>query len=221
LQGFCFVNNPAPPRCDFSGGCAAGLSCTVGAGGPKFGDYNGIACSNDSAFVAWAAATAPTGLPAVGGLNIFFAHVDVLPLFVSVCGRRPELCNYNPRLDSDKITIRCDRPDCRVIVPVPDICTKVLNCPGCGPGQLCTPEYSLSFEGLQSAWQVELVRPDGSGAPATIARRGAQTVVQFKPPKTDRLGVRGAKYFLLFRLARNGKVGADYPLTVKMSARMQ
>ena len=108
-----------------------------------------------------------------------------------------------------------------MIVPVPDICTKVLNCPGCGPGQLCTSDYSLSLTGLRDAWQVELVEPGGRGAPATISRRAGQTIVRFKPPKDDQLGVRGAKYFLVFRLARNGRVGADYPVTLKLSARMQ
>ena len=51
------------------------------------------------------------------------------------------------------------------------------------------------------------------------ARRPDHREVQ--APKEDQLGVRGAKYFLVFRLVRNGRVGADYAVTLKMSARMQ
>ncbi|MPR10490.1 PASTA domain-containing protein [Microvirga tunisiensis] len=62
-------------RCDFSpGGCPAGEMCQTGAGCPKYGDYNGIACAADFVFAAWASATAPLGVTAPGaGINIYVA----------------------------------------------------------------------------------------------------------------------------------------------------
>jgi hypothetical protein len=221
LGDLCFVNNTAPPRCDFSGGCAAGLSCTVGGGIAKYGDYNGIACSDSGAFLAWASATAPARLPPVAGLNIFFARVSTLSFVSTVCDRDPAICNFQPLIDKDKITIRCDLPDCRVIVPVPEICTKALNCPGCGPGPLCAPEYSLELDGLLDAWRVELLKEDGRNASAAILRNGRQTVVRFQPPKDDLLDGRAAKYFLMFRLGRSGKAGSEYVVKLKMNTRIR
>jgi hypothetical protein len=48
-------------------------TASVGGGEPKYGDYNGNACASSHAYFAWASATAPIGLPAVSGMNVFFA----------------------------------------------------------------------------------------------------------------------------------------------------
>jgi hypothetical protein len=60
-------------RCDFSnGGCPSGETCQTGGGCPKYGDYNGIACTADSVIAAWASATPPLGVTAPSpGINIF------------------------------------------------------------------------------------------------------------------------------------------------------
>lgn len=58
--------------CDFSStNCPSGESCQQGAGSPKYGDYNGIACTDDKVIAAWASATAPPGLPKPAGLAVF------------------------------------------------------------------------------------------------------------------------------------------------------
>ena len=61
--------------CDFSSGpaCPSGESCTTGVGGPKYGDYNGIACNADRVLLTWASATPPAGFPTVppAGINVF------------------------------------------------------------------------------------------------------------------------------------------------------
>lgn len=68
--------------CDFSdGGCPSGESCTTGGGQPKYGDYNGFACANNSVIAAWTSATAPPGLPVPAGLSLF---TRVIPLSVVV-----------------------------------------------------------------------------------------------------------------------------------------
>ena len=62
-------------RCDYSSGptCPSGESCRTGAGAPKYGDYNGIACGPDRVLATWASATAPFGFtgPPPTGIRVF------------------------------------------------------------------------------------------------------------------------------------------------------
>jgi hypothetical protein len=54
----------------------AGETCQLsGNGCPKYGDYNGNACIAGRIFNAWASATAPPGLPPVGGVTQFFSAI--------------------------------------------------------------------------------------------------------------------------------------------------
>jgi hypothetical protein len=43
---------------------------------PKYGDYNGNACTRDRTYVAWASATAPPGLTSPGSISVF---VEAIP----------------------------------------------------------------------------------------------------------------------------------------------
>ena len=74
------IGNPFPcgsgssrQRCDFNQGpaCPAGESCSTRGGCPKYGDYNGNACTAGRLFAAWASGTPP--VPFSGNINIFFA----------------------------------------------------------------------------------------------------------------------------------------------------
>ncbi len=57
--GFC---STAGTRCDFSDvNCPAGETCNAGGGGPKYGDYSGIACAAGRVYAAYASATPPGG----------------------------------------------------------------------------------------------------------------------------------------------------------------
>jgi hypothetical protein len=71
-------------RCDFSdcaggGGtgacqCAMGETCQTGRGFPKYGDYNGVACTGGRFYAAWASATSPAAItPASTDIDVFFA----------------------------------------------------------------------------------------------------------------------------------------------------
>ena len=72
--------NPTTPRCDYSSGaCPSGTACVHPAsdrGSGRYGDYVGIACANQSAYVAWASAKHPSDLPNTAGLNVYFARID-------------------------------------------------------------------------------------------------------------------------------------------------
>jgi hypothetical protein len=58
--------------------CPSSETCQRGNGGPKYGDYNGIACANNHVIAAWASATPPGGISAPSpGINIYAAVIDV------------------------------------------------------------------------------------------------------------------------------------------------
>jgi hypothetical protein len=77
LAGVC-VNGKGPSSlkpCDYSSGppCPKGESCITSDGGPKYGDYNGIACGPDRVLATWASATAPVGFTGSppAGITVF------------------------------------------------------------------------------------------------------------------------------------------------------
>jgi uncharacterized repeat protein (TIGR01451 family) len=83
IDGFGRCLNPTAASgqesCDFDmtacplspGGLAQ--TCAAQRGSPKYGDYNGSACAAGHLFAAWASATAPSGIPPSGSIDIFFA----------------------------------------------------------------------------------------------------------------------------------------------------
>jgi len=67
--------------------CPQGEQCIANFnnnGCPKYGDYNGIACTNGHVYATWASATPPPGVTAPGGINLF---VDSFP-----CGGPNQVC---------------------------------------------------------------------------------------------------------------------------------
>jgi len=117
LAGFCSISGA---RCDFSDGCpAGGGTCNAGGGGPKYGDYSGIACSAGRVYAAFAAATPPGG-PQTTDIDSFL-KVDLVCCepqiqvsgsvqFGEVCGielqtETLEVCNTGvENLEVDSIT---------------------------------------------------------------------------------------------------------------------
>ncbi len=81
LAGFCCASLDANGNCvgtgtpcDFSDGCGGGETCqNIGGGCPKYGDYNGNACTAGRLFGAWASATSPPSIsPPSNSIDIFF-----------------------------------------------------------------------------------------------------------------------------------------------------
>ena len=116
--GFCSITTGM--RCDFSdGNCPAGETCNLGGGGPKYGDYSGIACSAGRVYAAFAAATPPGG-PQTTDIDSFLKidlvccepqiQVSGSVQFGEVCGvdvqtETLEVCNTGvENLEVDSIT---------------------------------------------------------------------------------------------------------------------
>jgi hypothetical protein len=82
------LSGNADPQCASGWPCGARAaadfqSCSVqpqpgaalGGGCPKYGDYNGNTCAGARIFAAWASATAPPGLPAATGINVYTSTI--------------------------------------------------------------------------------------------------------------------------------------------------
>ena len=83
-------------RCDFSSHvCPTGETCKTGGGCPKYGDYNGIACSGNWLLTAWTSATAPQGLPSVTGLSVFSSALFVGNLGATIWSYTGTPCSGN------------------------------------------------------------------------------------------------------------------------------
>jgi len=69
------------PRCDYSApDCPSGTACvSVARGSGKYGDYTGIACANDVAYVTWTSSVSPSDMATFSGLRVYFAKVTPAP----------------------------------------------------------------------------------------------------------------------------------------------
>jgi hypothetical protein len=155
-------NAPGPGRCDFSDSATAtpSLNCCLGLGSPKYGDYNGIACAGQRAFVAWASATAPAGVPAppANSMGTYFAVVDHAETITTLCPGSGEDCID---LGRGQLDYQCPDELCDIRVPVPKLCEKVINCPICDRNWQCIGTDALVFQGLASESKVKLVDEHG------------------------------------------------------------
>lgn len=205
-------------RCDFSNGCGGTAICSIGSGIAKYGDYNGIACSNEAAFVAWASTVASPGSPPVSGLSVFIARIDRIsePL-MDFCRSNPSLCADRPSYLPGKIKVKCSQPGCSILDPIPEICQRALDCPGCPPGQLCALDYLITIDGLGSAWKVQLIDEMGNLVLAKVSISGNRTSIRFRPSTEAHLNRLVGRYFLVFQMTRLGKPGVTYDLSVQIS----
>jgi hypothetical protein len=153
---------PGPDRCDFSDSATANpsLNCCLGLGSPKYGDYNGIACAGQRAFVAWASATAPAHVPAppANSIGTYFAVLDHAETTTTLCPGSGEACI---NLGRGHLDFQCPEELCDIRVPVPKLCEKVINCPICDSNWQCTGTDAFVLQGLPPESGVKLVDEHG------------------------------------------------------------
>ena len=196
--------NAGNPPCDFSDAASSdpGLNCCVGSGRPKYGDYNGIACAGQRAFVAWASATAPAGAaaPSADLFGVYFAVVNHRETLSSDC-----LTNILRCLSTSQggLVLDCQNRACEMEVPVPELCQQVIQCPGCGPDQLCLGREAMTIEGLPPDAQVRLVDLHGRVL-AQAKRRGDQFFLPTRSNPFD-AKTRGAGLALQIRVSAKGQ----------------
>jgi hypothetical protein len=118
---------------------ADGASCsaqpqivTLGNGAPKYGDYNGSACSSVGAgrvYNVWASATPPPGLPAPGQITLYTSVIDA-----SACGDTGEPCCFNSSTCNGNLA--CTN----------NVCSCGFSGQACcQPGSTCSPGFSCDI----------------------------------------------------------------------------
>jgi hypothetical protein len=201
-------------RCDFSdtpgvghAPCLAGESCAKGGGHPKYGDYTGNTCLPWQAFLTWASATNPVNGTPLGESNVFFAKAHVVsfstPKDLCAGGR----CGTVTTRNLGDLELNCPDSDCRLVVPVTDICQRVVNCPGCGPDGRCPQEYSFEVTGVDRGWGIRLVDERGQAVPGTVRRIGSRLAITLRPEQSPTIKNSLQRYTLVLERNRPGKKG--------------
>lgn len=224
-SGFCIPNTRLSgagnaPRCDFSSpSCLAGETCSLGRGLPKYGDYNGFACTGGKAYVAWASGTSPGGLSlSNSGINVFFARVNTYRISNSInfCRDHPFLCIDRPKLSNQKIELKCSYSGCWIIEPLPEICKATLNCPDCESNSLCPPIYGMTISGLGDVWGVDIIDIKGKQVQHDQKIKGNILEVTFRPTQDGITKNQMEDYYLIFKMTKTGRAGQIYPVQVSL-----
>jgi hypothetical protein len=104
-------------------------------------------------------------------------------------------------------------------IDVPEICKRVINCPGCDGRGLCPPYYNFAFEGLPFD-QVEVIvyDPKGNAIDAHFmpGDRGRSLAVSFRPDKRDFKEREIGDYKIAFVLGEKMQAGR-FKISMKLS----
>jgi len=190
-------------RCDFSDTeGVANRRCITGNGSPKYGDYTGNACTAGRAFLTWASATNPEDGSPLARSGVFFATADAVTHTTVV-----DLCSDNRCGGIDpgslgELLLRCPRGNCRVVASVPEICKRMVDCPGCRPDGLCPQEFTFEVDGLNAGWALRIVDEEGRAVHGSVRWTGTTLAVAMRPGKAQAINGRVGRYFLV--LERNG-----------------
>jgi hypothetical protein len=145
-----------------------------------------------------------------------FFFVDREPA-LPPCVRHPWLCETRPLMKLGKIRLKCLRPGCIVIDPLPQNCLVKFKCPGCAPGGQCPPYYNVFFDGLGDKWKVGLFDVDGKPVPHRQFKRGKTLIVSFRPGPEGFVGGRLGDYSFAFTMTSKGRVGTAYWVGTKIA----
>lgn len=138
-------------------------------------------------------------------------------LAIPVCVQHPGLCDRQPRMKRGAIRLKCLQPNCVVVDPLPRNCLVKFTCPGCKSGGICPPYYNVTFDGLRSAWKVELFDADGNPVPHHQFKRGSKLVVSFRPAPDSFVSGTIGDYSFAFTMGAKGKVGTEYWVKTRLT----
>jgi len=205
-------------RCDFNtaGDCLVGETCMTGGGQPKYGDYTGNACVAGRAFLTWASAIDPSNGSELDRTRVFFATADVVTHTTVITSCNNAICGTVVPGNLGELLFNCPRGTCRLVVPVPEMCQSVLNCPGCGPNGLCPREFTFELEGLDPSWAVRVVDEQGRAVHSAVRRTRNNLAAVLQPGKAETINGRVGRYFLVLDRTTRGK--RQLPVRLRVTA---
>jgi len=190
ISGECDITAPFCPvgRCVAKGGC------------PKYGDYNGIACTGDTVFVAWTSATPPADADGPSrGLDVYTERIVVRePRPLPLCPRIVD-CIDVFEMQKGLLRLLCPNRDCVIIDPLPKNCLVKFPCPGCDLGTLCPPFYDIVLDGIDKRdFKVQLTDFEGRPVKHKVQSSNGRTIVSFRPEKDQFREGEIGDYLLVF-----------------------
>jgi hypothetical protein len=182
-----------------------------------FGDYSGLTFVQGVAHPIWGDISNSTGDNPDGTSN-FDAYTDrVSRNYISICIAHPEIC-LKPNLKPNFVVINCIKLPCVFQDFIPRNCLIKFVCPGCGPGELCPPEFTFGIEGLDPAWHVELYDPRGQLVDYQLARTRTGIAITFRPKgeyfKHGKIG----NYFFTFETDERSQLGKTQSIRMTVRA---
>ena len=204
-------------RCDFSNNnCPTGESCMTQGGCPKYGDYNGIACTWNWLVAGWASATPPTGVTAPPGMGIYASAEYIGPIVMGLCQRRPEVCVAPVALLKNALRVKCAVVPCIVVDPLPRNCTVKWSCPACPPGSRCGPYFHIVFDESLGPWKPGIVDGRGRLIGFEPRRVGRFTVLTLRPLESDLRDGEIADYRLVLMSTGSVTPGREYTIRARL-----
>ena len=164
------------------------------------------------------------------GQSIGRATVQLDPIFfkrrafrwvfppVTICDLRPWLCQFAV-LEKGLIRLKCDVVGCKIFDPLPRNCLVKYDCPGCSPAGLCPPPYYImKFEGLEKAWDIQLLDPTGKEVKIKLDTRGDVTVLSFSPKKEFMPEGKIGDYMLVFSMKKGISIKKEFEVKTSIEA---
>jgi hypothetical protein len=134
--------------------------------------------------------------------------------FFDLCRLHPEICRIR-YIDPGRFRLVCRLTPCIQIISIRDICTRVLDCPGCSGGsRLCPGFYHLYLDGVDpEIYSIDLLDARDEEVKFEMMRTKTGVIVSFRPNKSDLGEKQVPDYQLVFE---NSKPGAAKESEVKV-----
>lgn len=115
------------------------------------------------------------------------------------------------------LLMNCPRGNCLIVVPVPEICQNVVNCPRCGPGEECPREFTFEVTGVDAGWGIRFVNENGQTVPGNVRRSDSKLAITLRSESGKSLKGALRRYTMVLERNRVGKERIDARLRVTSS----
>ena len=164
------------------------------------------------------------------GRGVWKLSIELPSFYYDICKIKPHLC-YPIEYEPPFVIYEVLEIPSLFTIDIPEICTKVIDCPGCDGSALCPPYYNIFIEGLDmQAFDPVIYTKEGQPIHYDVKpnERMKGAIISFRPEKRMfreqtigdyKLGIiakdmaRKGKYRLKIRIERSKK---PYDLEAKL-----